>query len=585
MNHCKCQIFYSVLLVLLFSAITVMVSAQSSLNYQWYINANVGLSQYFGDIQTENNHFSKLQNETDLGFGVRAGKYISPVFSAHFQFLNANLKGQKGENGIKFKSDLMEYQLGGTVNFSNLFFKNKERRISIYGVAGVGAIFFRSEARTHDGDLVNDCGYTTNGDRKKSKRESAFVFPLGAGLDIKLTDRLYLNLESVLRLTNTDKLDAMIKGSQMDAYYYSSLGLSYNFIAKKAKEVTEPPPEIIEIAEVPFANENVDIVYYIPRELNSFDEFEMKCEVHKGNIDGKAELVQILPIGFDVLDTVIDNARMEFKNYTLNLYWDELPEDSVFEISYTVKLDRIYGNLPLTSILYIDRTEKEYKFRTNVFINRAESEEELAKINEDEQIAEKELMPPEDKVEFRVQVRASGDKRIPLQRFANNYHIREEVKEDFDGSWYRYSVGVFADYFEAKDYRNKIVTENIINDAFVVAFFNGERLDSISQLIQLAPDFYPLKISAKERERGTVFRIQILALKDGRANISELKNKYNINREIHEEIYNNWSKYTIGDCGYLDEAKKLRLELIDKGLTGAFIVKFEKGERAADSDN
>jgi hypothetical protein len=381
----------------------------------------------------------------------------------------------------------------------------------------------------------------------------------------------------------------MIKGSQMDAYYYSSLGLSYNFITKKAKEVTEPPPEIIEIAEVPFANENVDLVYYIPRELNSFDEFEMKCEVHKGNIDGKAELVQILPIGFDVLDTVIDNARMEFKNYTLNLYWDELPEDSVFEISYTVKLDRIYGNLPLTSILYIEKIEKEYKFRTNVFVNRAESEEELAKIIEDEQIAEKELMPPEDKVEFRVQVRASGDKRIPLQRFANNYHIREEVKEDFDGSWYRYSVGVFADYFEAKDYRNKIVTENIINDAFVVAFFNGQRLDSINELIQLAPDFYPYKISKKETETeietGPVYRVQILALKDGRAKAGELKEKYDINQEIQEEVFNNWSKYTVGNCKTIEEVKKLRLELIDKGLTGAFIVKFEKGERAADSDN
>ena len=293
-----------------------MVSAQSSLNYQWYINANVGLSQFFGDVETENNHFSKLQNETDLGFGLRAGKYISPVFSAHFQFLKANLKGQKGENGIKFKSDLMEYQLGAIVNFSNLFFKNKERRISIYGLTGVGAIFFRSEARTQSGDLVNDYGYTTNGDRKKSNRESAIVIPVGAGLDIKLADRWYLNLESVLRLSNTDKLDAMEQNSQMDAYYYSSLGLSFNFNIKKVKEDKEPPSEIIEIAEDPFINENIDLVYYIPRELNSYDEFEMKCEIHKGNIDGKAELVQILPIGFDVLDTVIDNARMEFKNYT-----------------------------------------------------------------------------------------------------------------------------------------------------------------------------------------------------------------------------------------------------------------------------
>ncbi len=96
----------NIFILVLFTVIVILfsneVNAQSSLNYRWYINANVGLSQFFGDVQNENNHFAKLQNETEIGYGARLGKYISPVFAAHFQFLKSNLKGQKDANDIKF---------------------------------------------------------------------------------------------------------------------------------------------------------------------------------------------------------------------------------------------------------------------------------------------------------------------------------------------------------------------------------------------------------------------------------------------------------------------------------------------------
>jgi len=570
-----------ILLVFSFSISVILVSGQSSLNYRWYLNANGGMSQLYGDVQNNDNHYSKLSDETEIGYGARLGKYISPVFATHFQFLKADFKGQKNSHDVKFTADLMEYQLGVTVNFINLFFgKNPNRWFNIYGTTGIGMMFYRSESKSLSADSILDYyGYTYDIGLKQDKREQALVFPFGAGIDLKLADRWFLNLESVLRLTNTDKLDAIVSGSKNDAYFYTSVGLTYHFSKKKVKEAKEPPPEI---AEVPLEEETVNLIYDIPRNINSYDEFEMKCIIHKGKIIGKGELTQVLPIGFTVVDTVIGTARMEFKNYTLSLYWDEIPTDSVFEVTYLVKLDRIYGNLPLTSMLYFDKTGKEYKFKTNIYVEKIITEEVLiaqdtVRQEEEVVIAVKEEMPEDKEVEFKVQVRATYKAQITLQQLANRYGITEEIKEDYISNWYRYSIGSFDDYNKAKEYRNKVMKENGVMDAFIVAFMNGKRMDSLSELKELAPDFYPLK--TKYKENGSMYRIQILALMNRSTTTEVLKEIYNIDREINEEVYNNWRKYTVGNFKSINEARILCQEMIDKGISDAFIVIYKNGER------
>lgn len=559
--------------MIVFLSLAYSVSyGQSSMSYQWYLNANGGISQLYGDVQNENNHFSKLSNETGFGYGARLGKYIGPVFSVHLQFLKAEFVGQKDKDDLKFSSDLMEYQLGTTVNLINLFFKNKERRVNLYATTGVGAIFFRSEARRLNGNLVSDYGYTKDVARDKTTRKISYVIPVGAGLDIKLANRWYLNLESVLRFTFTDKLDAVESGSHNDAYYYTSMGISFNMGKKKAKEIFADKPETVEIIEDPFANENVNLIYNIPRNLKSLDEFEMRCEIHKGKIDGAAELTQILPIGFEVLDTVIGGVKVEFKNYTLRLNWDELPKDSIFQISYKVKLDKIYGKLPLTSLLYINKTNKDYRFKTNVTIERYEPE---LVVTEPEPIEEEEVLPPA--VEFRVQVRAAYKAKIPLQRLANKYSLREEIKEDYIGNWYKYSIGSFDNFDEAKEYRKAIIGEHGVRDAFIVAFFEGKRLNDLSDLKDVAPDAYPFK--TKYKENGPCYRVQILALMKKSITPAAIKEIYNIEEEVNEEVYHNWRKYTVGKCTSKEKAKILRQKLADKGIIDAFIVIYMNGER------
>ena len=183
-----------------------------------------------------------------------------------------------------------------------------------------------------------------------------------------------------------------------------------------------------------------------------------------------------------------------------------------------------------------------------------------------------------DGVEFRVQVRASRRAIVPIQKLAGRFHITEKIKEDFVGSWYRYSVGSFLTYNEAKDLRNKLITENGVKDAFIVAFYKGIRLNKLSDLKELAPQTYPVKNTTVD-ENEIIYRVQILAVKYNKIDVEALKSKYGVQREIKEEVFHNWRKYTVGRFTSFNEAKELRAILIKRGISGAFVVIYRNGNR------
>ena len=560
--------------ILFFPLFQTSLFSQSSIDYKWYLNANAGFSQCYGDVQDEISPIGKFQDETDYGFGLRFGRYVSPVFAVHAQFLSAGLKGQKIPNDINYTSDFIESQLGFSVNLINLFSREKRNHtINLYATSGIGMIFFRSELyQISTGDMMNSYG-------DKDTRETTFVVPLGAGLDFKLSDRWYMNLESAIRFTGSDKLDAVEAGSNNDAIFYTSLGLTYHFDRKTEKPILEPEQVIGEIPDA-IPDDFVRVEYILPGEIISGREFNMKCIISKGDIDGKAELTQVLPIGFIVRNPVIDGARSEFQNYTLHLYWDEIPADSVFEINYTIYPKRVFGIFPFTSILYLDKTGKEYKFKSSVNVEKQEIEkvplqQELVVTETSQSNAEEERIIYSEKLEFRIQVRAARQAIEPIQRLAEKYNITDEIKEDFIGNWYRYSIGSFQTYENAKEFRNLLIADNGVRDAFIVAFYKGERLNELCDLKEVAPEAYPTTFN----KNGTVYRLQILALKHSRVDVETLKSTYGLQGEVDEEVYHNWRKYTIGRFTDLNKARDFKNTLTDKGISDAFIVIYRNGKR------
>lgn len=551
---------------------------QSSLSYGWYINVNGGITQLHGDIQEDDNPLNKLAHESSAGGGIKFGKYINPLFTVNLHLHGSQLIGQNETRDLQFLSDMVQFQLGLTLNATNLVFGKKERRVNLYGTAGAGVVFYRSVAYQLSTNVpVTDFGYLGSGNRLEFPNYNTYYFPLGAGLDFKLSKRWYLNLETTAGIFLNDQLDATVKGQSNDACHYTSLGLTYYFKERKKGRIPQSRPleEKPEIVAEPFANEYVNLVYRLPEVVSSFDVFDLKSEIHKGKIDGAATLTQVLPVGFYVLDTAIAGAKTDFNMFTLRLNWDELPSDSVFTVSYKVKVDRIFGVLPMASILFFGKTGKEFKFRTT--INVLQREEPVVQKEPAPEIIAKDTIPTIPMIEYRLQVSASFKAKIPLRDLNKKVTPTEEIREDFQNNWYTYTVGSFKTYDDAKKYMMKRVEEYGLKDAFIVVFYKGKKLKSLSDLKLYVPEEFPVQPVVKKDE--FCYRVQILAVMGQSVDPQSLEKKYGLQQDVNEEIYHNWHKYTVGPCSPKATALQLLKQVQASGVSGAFIVTYKNGER------
>jgi tetratricopeptide (TPR) repeat protein len=225
------------------------------LTYQWYINLNGGISQSFCDIQSGNFHLDQLQGDAIApSFGARLGKHISPVFGVYGQFMTGKLQGFNEDKDLEFETDLSyDMMLGGTMSLSNLIFGYKPRLLNLYLTGGIGLVNFTPETRRRStGERMWDIYNAQGGEdlangKTEINQTTETSIPVGGGIDFRLNDRWDLNIETTLRLFDSDKLDGYIAGEKGDAYYYTSLGVGYSFGKKgdKAKMDIDTEPAML----------------------------------------------------------------------------------------------------------------------------------------------------------------------------------------------------------------------------------------------------------------------------------------------------------------------------------------------------
>ncbi|MFC2101499.1 SPOR domain-containing protein [Bacteroidota bacterium] len=205
------------------------------LSKKWYGNWSVGVSAgptfFYGDlnpyriapgISTFNElkyagTFSLIRQISHV-FAIRGQVMYGEIYSARKNYSNGSPMNQY------FTGNLLEYNINTTVNFSNLIFRYKPKRIFfIYGTVGVGM----SNWITKKTDLVTGKSLGGNGSAKNWTSE--WTIPAGLGAYFNIHDKVNLGFEWTLHGVNSDKLDATVGGFQYDLYSYLSLNVVFNF--------------------------------------------------------------------------------------------------------------------------------------------------------------------------------------------------------------------------------------------------------------------------------------------------------------------------------------------------------------------
>ncbi len=188
-----------------------------------YLQPNIGISEYFGDINKKN-----VYNENpEFGFGVALGYQLTPVFGVRGQFMKTNLYSKRVEYDFLLRSNLWDAALNLTVNINEIFADyNSKRLLNFYIFTGAGIANYKSKLESiPTGTIINE----------HNAWQHTFQLPVGAGTSIRLSNALSINLEygdhTIFSDTKLDFTQGLNKKNN-DHYSYASAGLQINFGVK-----------------------------------------------------------------------------------------------------------------------------------------------------------------------------------------------------------------------------------------------------------------------------------------------------------------------------------------------------------------
>ncbi|MBC8320822.1 MAG: outer membrane beta-barrel protein [Bacteroidetes bacterium] len=244
------KIFFTFLItiIMLNSIGQTTLPANRGFAKNWQVNYNLGFTQFYGDA-SNNGYFKKFSGEIAFATGATVRKYINPVFGLGLNLFYSGLKShkEKSATGTPVNYELSGSYYDGNVNllvdFTSLFWGPSLRKLSVYGITGLGYASWNSELVDSISGIIKHTGDPIDTD---SYKKGGFVVPVGLGINYMLGDSWALNFEMNLRTVINDDVDVWRDGFKYDQPLYTSIGISY-FINRKVKtEKVVSKPQVVE---------------------------------------------------------------------------------------------------------------------------------------------------------------------------------------------------------------------------------------------------------------------------------------------------------------------------------------------------
>lgn len=277
-------------------------------------------------------------------------------------------------------------------------------------------------------------------------------------------------------------------------------------------------------APVSLLASNVRCIRQTPAPTGEANDLMVKLLVNKANTEKFAKIEEDIPSGFNAEAIDAKDAIFTFKDQKVKFLWMNLPTDPRFVVSYrlipvdgqgdvTVKISGKFSYIINEATRVIDIIQKDIDLSNldpknldgilastmssatfsdgqslsssftqtgadggiEIPIRYEEIKDKPKKTVKSEPNMLPYMLEPEKGVYYRVQV-AAGHKPINIKKYFLRYNISHEVRTEKHEGWYKYSIGSFNEYKEARDFRIMIWNTTKVNDAFVSAYNNGKRI-------------------------------------------------------------------------------------------------------------
>ncbi len=243
--------------------------------------------------------------------------------------------------------------------------------------------------------------------------------------------------------------------------------------------------------------------------INSKGEIMIYLLVNKGNLpaDQFAKVQEIVPEGYQAISIDSKDAIFTYKNNEVKFLWMTLPSEQEFLISYklipnsgkasnniNINGSLSYINDGITQTIDVEKTT-EYiadKYPVNSDNNTAENIYNTTNIDTitKEPETNKNTKTKEKNVLYKVQI-AAGHKKLPsIKGYFQKLNMTEKVSLEMHEGWLKYTVGKYNVYKDARDHRVNIWNNTKINDAFVSAYNNGQRITVQEALMVANQEWY-----------------------------------------------------------------------------------------------
>jgi hypothetical protein len=241
------------------------------------------------------------------------------------------------------------------------------------------------------------------------------------------------------------------------------------------------------------------------------NEWVVNIEIQKGLTRGFARFSDDLPDDVIVKNAKTDGASFSVSDGKIKFVWVNVPEKELLEISYTISslktqtvdLKGEYSYLednqskkiktdpqvlsfeiPVVAVVGEPKTEPPVSEPANT-VQTTEPTPNATKNTETESLASGERNPTsssavlekkEPDMIYLVQVGAFSKKKVTVKRMEKKFKITEPIRTEMAEGFSKFMVGSHAEYKEARDHRENVISVNKIKSAFVVAYNHGKRI-------------------------------------------------------------------------------------------------------------